>query len=105
MFDSHPSEDAAASSANQAPDNLHGLWRIGWRRKSWLVVGLLLGLGLGAGVSYLWPPAFQSTAQILVVKKRSDMVTGVDSRPQPGEDYVAPAAELLKSSLIIERAI
>jgi uncharacterized protein involved in exopolysaccharide biosynthesis len=62
-------------------------------------------LGLGAIVYSLLPRVYQSTAQVLVVKKRPDAVTGVDTRPLATEDYVATQQELMKSSVVIEQAI
>ena len=50
-------------------------------------------------------PVYQSTAQVLVVKKRPDAVTGVDTRHLAIEDYVATHQVLIRSPLIIERAI
>src|SRR5437879_6330299 len=78
---------------------------VGWRRK-WLVLTCLAsGLALGAGLSMVLPRVYQSAAQIAVVKKRPDAVTGVDTRPMGAEEYLAPPQEVLKSSMIIDTAI
>ena len=94
-----------APEATVSPPEPICLGRLAWRRKSWLVLGMLVGLGLGAIVYSLLPRVYQSTAQVLVVKKRPDAVTGVDTRPLATEDYVATQQELMNSSVVIERAI
>src|SRR6266446_5068164 len=79
--------------------------RAAWHHKKLLLAGILLGLGIGVALLVFLPPVYQSSAQILVVKKRPDAVTGFDSRLPGDEDYVTPAQELLKSSVIIDHAI
>lgn len=78
---------------------------VGWRQKHWLVLGLLAGLGVGAACGMLLPRVYQSSAQISILKKRPDSVTGVDTRQLAADDYLVPPQDLLKSSLIIDGAI
>ncbi len=83
------------------------LVRICWRGKWFLLLGMFLGLGYGL-VCYLGePPVYQSSTQILVVKKRQS-----DAMPVPRmdafsylEDYLSEHIVLIKSPLIIERAV
>src|SRR5271165_577354 len=78
-----------------------------WQRKALVILGMLLGLV--AGFLFYWqrPPVYQSSAQILVIKKRSDPmpIAGGDPRVSYVEDYMGTHMVLLKSPLIIERAI
>jgi len=66
-----------------------------------VVVGLILGLLYYAQTT----PVYQSKAQILVVKKRPDTFTGIDTRQLAIEDYVATHKTLIESPTIIEGAI
>jgi capsular exopolysaccharide synthesis family protein len=78
-----------------------------WQRKSIVLLGLVVGLVL-AGLYFARCSAiYQSTAQVLVVKKRSDVVSlgGNDSRVAFYDDYVSTHLVLIKSPLIVERAV
>jgi uncharacterized protein involved in exopolysaccharide biosynthesis len=79
--------------------------RFAWRHKAIVILGSFLGLLVGGVAAWFLPPVYQSSAQILVVKKRPDAVTGVDTRQMSAEEFVSPAQDLLKSFLIINRAI
>ncbi len=81
------------------------LLSVGWRRKIWIVCGLLVGLCSGAAVAMQLPRIYQSSAQISILKKRPDAVTGVDTRHLSTEESASPPQDLLRSSAIIERAI
>lgn len=63
--------------------------------------------GLGAGVlAYaLFPPVYQSTAQVLVWQKRPDAMVSVDARQGSVEDSLTTHQELLRSTSILDRAI
>jgi capsular exopolysaccharide synthesis family protein len=76
------------------------------RRWPWLVLGLAVGLVLGLLYHMQQPPVYQSTAQLLVLKNRPELVTGGvgDVRAQYVEDYVAPQVILLQSDTILKRA-
>lgn len=76
-----------------------------WRFKGSLIFFMLLGGAAGAALCSVLPPTYQSTAQISVLKKRPDTVTGVDTRQLSAEDYLAPPQDMLRSSLIIESAV
>lgn len=82
------------------PDNLaagRGFLVVAWQRK--LLIALSIAVALAAGTLYYneASPVYESTAQILVVKKRPDTVTGMDTRNLAIEDYVATHQALLKS--------
>jgi len=80
------------------------LIRIAWRRKSLVALGLIAGIVASAALGMQLPRVYQSTAQISVVKKRPDAVTGIDTRPF-GEENATPPQDFLKSPLIIDRAL
>jgi capsular exopolysaccharide synthesis family protein len=78
-----------------------------WQRKSLLTLGAVVGLALGGLLYAQRTPVYQSSAQVLVVKKRSDIlpVTGGDPRLSFVEDYLATHMVLIKSPIIVERAV
>src|SRR4051794_24505170 len=82
-----------------------GLLEIAWNRKSLVALGIVVGLVLGLLYYVQATPVYQSKAQVLVVKKRPDNITGMDTRHLAIEDYVATHQTLIKSPLIVERAI
>jgi capsular exopolysaccharide synthesis family protein len=77
-----------------------------WQRKSIVILGAVVGLVL-AGLYYARCSAvYQSAAQILVVKKRSDAISlGGNERIAFYDDYVSTHLVLIKSPLIVERAV
>jgi succinoglycan biosynthesis transport protein ExoP len=81
--------------------------KIVWQRKSLVAVSTLAGLLFGFAFYAQRPPVYQSTAQVLVVKKRSDPlpITGGDPRLTFVEDYLSTHLVLIKSPLIVERAV
>jgi uncharacterized protein involved in exopolysaccharide biosynthesis len=75
---------------------------VAWRRKGWLLAGLLLGLGASAAVSMGLPPAYRSTAQISILRKYPEAITN----PHPlATDAIAPPAEVLRSPAVIDNAV
>jgi hypothetical protein len=72
------------------------------RKQDWLFVGLLFGLGASAAVSRLLPSAYQSTAQISILRKYPEAIP--DAHPA-AMDSIAPPTEVLRSPAIIENAI
>src|SRR5262245_1611754 len=78
-----------------------------WQRKSLLILGIILGVLGGLLLYWQRPPVYQSTAQVLVIKKRSDPlpVAGGDPRMGYVDDYMGTHMVLLRSPLIINAAI
>jgi capsular exopolysaccharide synthesis family protein len=76
------------------------------RHWPWLVLGLLIGLVVGVIYHLQRPPVYQSTAQLMVLKNRPELVAGgaSDARVQFVEDYVAGQVILLRSERILRRA-
>ena len=79
--------------------------RAAWRHKFITTVGILVGLATGAALAHYLPPVYQSSAQISIVRKRPDLVTGLDTRQMASEEYISPPQDLLKSSPIVENAM
>src|SRR5262249_51948473 len=72
-----------------------------------VVLVALLGLLGGFGFYAQRQPVYQSSAQVLVVKKSPDPlpITGGDPRLSFVEDYLSTHLVLIKSPLIIEQAV
>jgi capsular exopolysaccharide synthesis family protein len=62
-----------------------------------LAVALLLGAALGVLLQLTTPPTYQSSAQLLVLKKRTDVVQSGDARVGVLEDVVATQLTVIKS--------
>jgi capsular exopolysaccharide synthesis family protein len=78
-----------------------------WQRKSLVLLGLVVGLVLAGFYCANATPVYQSTAQVLVVKKRSDAVqiAGGDPRMSFYDDYVSTHLVLIRSPLVVGRAV
>ena len=96
----HPSEDDLDQPS-------HNIFKIAWNHKALVLVGVITGLVLGALFYSQRDPIYQSTTQILVVKKQSNPLpaTGVDPRSAMVEDYVATQIVLLRSQFLVEKAV
>ena len=96
-------EQADVGAARSGPT----LMQIAWQRKSLVILGVIIGLVLGLLYYAQKQPTYQSTAQILVVKKTpSDSLNlGQDSgRIAYLEDYMSTQQELVRSPAILDRA-
>ncbi len=84
-----------------------GVLTILWRRKALVSFGLVVGLVVGILVYAQRPPVYQTTAQVMVIKKRGDPlpIAGGDPRLSYVEDYVSSHLVVIRSSVIVERAI
>ncbi|NUQ62832.1 MAG: polysaccharide biosynthesis tyrosine autokinase [Pirellulales bacterium] len=78
-----------------------------WRRKSRVLLGLLLGVVAGAFCWSYWPPAYASRAQLLVVKRKTSdrHVVGVSPQFPEFEDYLSAQQALLSSPLVVRKAV
>lgn len=102
LLDAKPTPPSSSVAAEAAPPNL-ALAVL--RRWPWLVLGLGVGLVLGFLYHLQRPPVYQSSAELMVVKNRPEMLTtGPDARVQYLEDYVAPQVILLGSESILKIA-
>jgi capsular exopolysaccharide synthesis family protein len=99
-----PQEDRPEPEGRQGRALLRAA-QVAWQRRSLLLLGIGVGLLFGVLYYVVTSPTYRSTAQVLVVKKRPDEITGKDTRNLAIEDYVATQQILVSSPLIIERAI
>jgi len=100
-------QQVAAEEPESAPLNgaLNFAWLV-WQRKWMLAVGGTLGLVLGLLYYARQPPVYQSSAQVLVVKKQPDLpIQGVDSRQLYYDDYLVTHQMLIRSPVIIKRSV
>jgi capsular exopolysaccharide synthesis family protein len=83
-----------------------GFLAVLWQRKGLVLLGATLGLIAGALFYWQRPAVYQANAQILVIKKNPHPIAMPnDPRMTVVEDYMATHVVLLRSPLIIERAI
>lgn len=79
-----------------------------WQRKLLVVLGIVVGLVLATLYYAQATPVYQSTSQVLVVKKRSSdavPVAGGDPRLAVMEDYLSSELIVIRSPIIAERAV
>src|SRR5262245_7014798 len=69
-----PGVERNGSEAAERARQPQTIVRIAWRYKGLLVGGILLGLGIGAAVTRVQPPVYQSIAQISISRKHADAV-------------------------------
>lgn len=81
------------------------LMEIAWNRKSYLALGIAVGLVLALLYYAKTKPIYQSKAQVLVVKKNPTEMNLTEQRNISLEDYVATHQTLIRSPLILARAI
>src|ERR1700719_1421108 len=78
---------------------------IAWNRKFWIGLGIVPALMLGFLYYRQLPPLYESKAQILIVKKRPDSLTGIDTRNLSSEDFFLTHKSAIESPTIIAGAI
>jgi uncharacterized protein involved in exopolysaccharide biosynthesis len=84
---------------------LAGVLQIGWRRKSLVLLAVVVGLSL-AGIYYARrPPVYQSLAKVLVIKKQADLLVSGTREFGYVDDYVATQVTLIRSPVIVQRAV
>lgn len=79
--------------------------RIVWRRKWLVALGATVGLLIGALYYAQCAPVYESAAQLLIVKKRPEVVVGQNGHSPHLEDYANTHRTLIQSPLIIDRAV
>jgi capsular exopolysaccharide synthesis family protein len=81
--------------------------RVAWQRKWYVACGVAVGILLGVLYTAQRPPVYQSSAQVLVVKKRPEVLPMAGGDPYAAlyEDYVSTHLVLIRSVLIVEKAV
>jgi capsular exopolysaccharide synthesis family protein len=91
--------------ARSGPQTTVDLLELVWRRRRRIIACLLLGIGAAAIYCMLAPPVYESVADVLVVQKRPQAMTGDRQYESGFEDYIATHLAIISSPLIVERAI
>jgi capsular exopolysaccharide synthesis family protein len=78
-----------------------------WVRKGFVLLGALLGLGIGFLYHTQRAPVYQTSCQLLVIKRQSTPLPVAADDPRRGlvEDYMAMHIFVLRSPLLLERAV
>jgi polysaccharide biosynthesis transport protein len=78
-----------------------------WRHKALMLTGTFVGVLLGAAYYNTRPPVYSASAQVLVVKKRPDvlLVGSGDARLTPVDDFMGTHLTLIRSPLVVGRAV
>ncbi len=76
-----------------------------WRRRTYIILCMVLGIGLAVLYCGLATPMYESTADVLVVQKRPQAVTGDNQFESGFEDYLATHLAIIGSPLIVQRAV
>jgi polysaccharide biosynthesis transport protein len=74
------------------------------RRKSLMLLGIIIGLMLGAFYYIRVPPIYESSSKVLITNKSPDVLASGDSRYVGMEDQVANQISMIRSPLIAEAA-
>lgn len=101
----HSAVSRATGSADNGPGQLFG--RILRRRKRWIILGLVLGALAGLAYYALRGKEYESTAQILIIKKRLDTspLSGTSPAGSPSEDYLSSHQLIIGSPKVVGEAV
>jgi uncharacterized protein involved in exopolysaccharide biosynthesis len=78
---------------------------ISWRRKSFIVVGAIVGMALGFLYHATTKTVFESTGQLLVIKKIKPLDDQNGNRGEPLETDISTSIAAMHSPAVIDRAI
>jgi succinoglycan biosynthesis transport protein ExoP len=99
------------SEATQGPPALpaRNPLQIAWQRKPLVALGVLAGVAVAAIFASQKAPIYQSTAQVLVVKKHADAALPMPGGGNPSvgyyDDYVSTHLALIRSQVVIDKAV
>lgn len=101
LADEIPTPDTPARAGGR------NIFQIVWQRAGLVFFCLVLGTTFGVLYYVKKPAVYQSSAQVLVIKKRSDAlpISGGDPRLTVYDDYVSTHLTLLRSPLVVEKAV
>ena len=88
-----------------SPSSTLDLLDLFWRRRGYVIGATMLGILLGVVYSVMATPMYESFADVLVVHKSPQAVTGDNQYESGFEDYLATHLAMIASPLIVERAI
>jgi len=78
---------------------------VAWQRKYLAILGVTVGLIFGSLYYAQATPVYESNAEVLVIRKRPEAVSGNRLYTSQFEDYVSTHTVLIQSPMIIERSI
>src|SRR5262245_56782958 len=103
--------EATPETATPSPlRSLMNVWGIAVQQESLVALGIAIALALGGLTYFQTPPVFQSHAQVLVVKKRPDVVVSTPESQRMGggsyayEDFLPTHVILIQSAQVLQRA-
>ncbi|MCA9140267.1 MAG: polysaccharide biosynthesis tyrosine autokinase [Planctomycetales bacterium] len=99
------SSDGGGAFGFRRTDSTIDLLELFWRRRGWIIWFAVVFVALGAVYCSLAITMYESTADVLVVRKRPQAVTGDIHYESGFEDYLATHLAVIASPLIVERAI
>jgi polysaccharide biosynthesis transport protein len=96
----------AAAHHEPPPAPNVGIFQVVWRRKSLIILGGVIGLVVGALYYARATPVYQSIGQLMVIRKSSSsLLGGGDPRSYYYDDYLATHQILIRSPLIVQKAV
>ncbi len=106
-------QDYPVSTDHQPTPSGPTLWEIVWHRKSYVALGIVIGLALGVLYYAMAPKRYETSAQILVVKKRPDTPISAAGTTNPNsvaainqnDDFLDTHQTVIRSAMVINNAI
>ncbi len=102
-----PDDQVDTGPASPSPGPRNPL-QIAWQRKAMVLLGVVIGLLLAGLFAFQRAPTYQSTAQVLVVKKHVETalpMPGVPAGTAFYDDYVSTHLALIRSQVVVDKAI
>jgi capsular exopolysaccharide synthesis family protein len=102
-----PEDPLIEARENLPSPSRRSLLQIAWKRKRHVALGVITGLVLASLFQMRRVPVYQSSAQVLVVKKHTDVLstTGAGTGVGMNDDYLSTHLVLIKSQVVVERAV
>src|ERR1700680_3446645 len=106
MTDNLADSDLNALTDQQPQGRLNPL-RLFWRHKWLVLLGVVVGMAIGAIYHARSTPIYQSSAQLLVVKKTPTAlpISGTEAHGGATEDYLSTHQTLIRSPKIVGQAV
>src|SRR5262249_52704639 len=91
------------ATEHESHDDLMRFLGVFWERKSYVFLGLVLGLLVGTLYYVKVKPVFQSSTRVLIVKKNPEVlpINGSDPRMPQFDDYVGTQQVLIRSPAVL----
>jgi uncharacterized protein involved in exopolysaccharide biosynthesis len=99
--------DPLETAETVSSPGIMNLLQIAWQRRSLVMLGVVGGLIIG-GIAFMQKPAtYQTNAQLIVIKKQGNPLSGTEPDPRQSyyDDYVATHQVLIKSPIVVAKAV